>query len=184
MTARSQDGGPPDSAGQLGRLTHVHRADEAPSRVETLGRTFVPQADTTGRRSAQGAAEWSPRLSERQLRGYLWLRQLRRSFQQDGAGGMPPNDLLGHCRPTVMRVTEDDDIGAHFLRSLDNDLRDVMFGGVDELSVHRNSRCGKLVDSVLHYCLFTGGYVILAVKDTEPRPGVDVVDDHVAARNV
>jgi hypothetical protein len=97
---------------------------------------------------------------------------------------MPPNDLLGHCRPAVMLVAEDDDIGAQFLRSLENDVRNVMFGGVDEFSVHSDSRCGKLVDSVLHYCLFTGGYVVLAIKDTEPRAGIDVVGDHVAARNV
>ena len=63
---------------------------------------------------------------------------------------MPPNDLLGDCRPTVMLVTEHDDVGAQFVRSLQNDVRDVMFGGVDEFSVHRNSRCGKLVDGVLH----------------------------------
>ena len=83
-----------------------------------------------------------------------------------------------------MRVTEDDEIGAQFVRSLENDVRDVMFGGLDEFSVHRNSRCGKLVDSVLHYFLFAGGYVVLAIKDTEPRSGVDVVDDHVAAPDV
>ena len=83
-----------------------------------------------------------------------------------------------------MRVTEHDDVGAQFVRSLENDVRDVMFGGVDEFSVHRNSRCGKLVDGVLHCSPFIGGYVVLADQDTEPRPGVDVVGDHVAPRNV
>ena len=97
---------------------------------------------------------------------------------------MPSNDLLGHCRPTVMLVTEDDDVGAQFVRSLENDVRDVMFGGVDEFSVHSDSRCGKLVDSVLHHFPFTCVHVVLAIKDTKPRPGVDVVGDHVAARNV
>jgi hypothetical protein len=97
---------------------------------------------------------------------------------------MPPNDVFGHCRPTVMRVTEHDDIGAQFVRSLENDVRDVMFRGLDELSVHSDTRCRKLVDSVLHYFLLTGGDVVLAIKDTEPRPGVDVVDDHVAAPDV
>jgi hypothetical protein len=97
---------------------------------------------------------------------------------------MPPDDLLGHRRPTVMRVTEDDDIGAQFVRSLENDVRDVMFGGLDEFSMHSDSGCGKLVDGGLHYFLFTGGYVFLAIKDTKPRSGVDVVDDHVAAPDV
>jgi hypothetical protein len=83
-----------------------------------------------------------------------------------------------------MRVTEDDDIGAQFVRSLENDVRDVMFGGVDEFSVHSDPRCGKLVDSVLHYSPFISGYVVLAHQDAEPRPGVDVVGDHVAPRNV
>jgi hypothetical protein len=97
---------------------------------------------------------------------------------------MPTDDLLGHGRPTVMRVTEDDDIGAQFVRSLENDVRDVMFGGLDEFSVHSDSGCGKLVDGGLHSFLFTGGYVFLAIKDTKPRPGVDVIDDHVAAPDV
>jgi hypothetical protein len=97
---------------------------------------------------------------------------------------MPPDDLLGHCRSTVMRVTEQDDIGSQFVRSLENDVRDVMFRGLDEFSVHSDTRCGKLVDSILHYFLFTGGDVLLAIKDAEPRPGVDVGDDHVAASDV
>jgi len=97
---------------------------------------------------------------------------------------MPPDDLLDHCRSTVMRVTEHDDIGAQLARSLENDVRDVIFRGLDEFSVHSDTRCGKLVDSILHYFLFIGGDIVLAIKDTEPRPGVDVVDDHVAAPDV
>jgi hypothetical protein len=45
-------------------------------------------------------------------------------------------------------------------------------------------RGGELVHSVLHYFPFIGGDVVLAVQDAEPRPGVDVVGDHVATRNV
>ena len=97
---------------------------------------------------------------------------------------MPPHDVLGDPGPPVMLGTEDDDIRAQLVRSLKNDVRDVVFGGVDEFSVDRDSRRGEVVDGVLHYFLFTGGDVVLAVKDAEPRPGVDVVRDHVAPGNV
>ena len=81
---------------------------------------------------------------------------------------MPPDDVFGDRGPAVMLVAEDDDICSYFGRSLENDVRDVVIGGVDELSVHGDSRCGELVDGVLHYFLFTGGDVVLAVKDAEP----------------
>ena len=97
---------------------------------------------------------------------------------------MPPNDLLGDPGPTVMLGTEDDDIRAQFVRSLKNDVRDVVFGGVDEFSVDGDSRRGEVVDGVLHHFPFTGGDVVLAVENAEPRPGVDVVRDHVTAGDV
>ena len=97
---------------------------------------------------------------------------------------MPPDDVLGDPGPTVMLVAQDDDICPYFVCSLENDVRDVVFGGVDEFSVDGDSRCGELVDGVLHYFPFTGGDVVLAVEDAEPGPGVDVVGDHVAARDV
>ena len=83
-----------------------------------------------------------------------------------------------------MLVTENDDICPQFARSLKNDVRDVVFGGVDEFSMDGDSRRGEVVDGVLHYFPFTGGDVVLAVENAEPRPGVDVVRDDVAAGNV
>ena len=97
---------------------------------------------------------------------------------------MPPYDVLGDPGPPVMLGTEDDDVGAQFVRSLKNDVRDVVFGGVDEFPVDGDSRSGEVVDGILHQFLFTGGDVVLAVEDAEPRPGVDVVRDDVAARDV
>ena len=81
---------------------------------------------------------------------------------------MPPYDVLGDAGPAVMLVTEDDDICPYFGRSLENDVRDVAIGGVDELSVHGDSRGGELVHSVLHYFPFIGGDIVLAVQDAEP----------------
>ena len=97
---------------------------------------------------------------------------------------MPSNDVLGDPGPTVMLGTEDDDIRAQLVRSLKNDVRDVVFGGVDEFSVDGDSRRGEVVDGVLHYLPFAGGDIVLAVEDAEPGSGVDVVGDDVTARDV
>ena len=39
---------------------------------------------------------------------------------------MPPHDVLGDPGPPVMLGTEDDDIRAQLVRSLKNDVRDVV----------------------------------------------------------
>ena len=104
--------------------------------------------------------------------------------EQDGALRVPPDDVLGDAGPAVMLGTEDDEIDAQFFRTLENDVRDVVFGGVDEFSVDGDARCGEVVDGVLHDFPFTGGDVVLAVKDTEPGPGVDVVRDDMTTGNV
>ena len=64
---------------------------------------------------------------------------------------MPPHDMLGDPGPPVMLGTEDDDIRAQLVRSLKNDVRDLVFGGIDEFSVDRDSRRGEVVDGVLRY---------------------------------
>ena len=97
---------------------------------------------------------------------------------------MTPNDLLGDPGPPVMLGTEDDDIHAQFACSLKNDVRDVVFGGVDEFSVDGDSRRGEVVDGVLHYFPFTGGDIVLTIENAEPRPGVEVVGDDVTAGDV
>ncbi len=97
---------------------------------------------------------------------------------------MPPYDVLGDPGAPVMLGTQDDDVGVQFLRSLEDDVRDVVFGGVDEFPVDGDSRSGEVVDGILHRFPFPGGYVIFAIEDAETRPGVDVVRDDVAARDV
>jgi hypothetical protein len=97
---------------------------------------------------------------------------------------MSPDHLLGHCRPTVVRVTEDDQVGAQFIRSLEDDGRDVVLGGVDELPVRGDPGCGEPVDGARHHRVLIGSDVVIAIEDAEPGPGGDVLDDHVAARDV
>ena len=97
---------------------------------------------------------------------------------------MPPDDVLGDPGTPVVLGTENNQIGAQFVRTLKNDVRDVVFGGVDEFSVDGDSRCGEVVDRVLHDFPFTGGDVVLTGEDAEPRTGVDVIRDDVAACDV
>ena len=97
---------------------------------------------------------------------------------------MPTDDVLGDPGPPVVLGTQDDDVGAQFVRSLEDDVRDVVFGGVDKFSVDGDSRCGEVIDRVLHDFSFTGGGVVLTGEDAEPGPGVDVVGDNMAAGHV
>ena len=61
---------------------------------------------------------------------------------------MPPDDVLGDAGTPVVLGTEDDEIDAQFFRTLENDVRDVVFGGVDEFSVDGDARCREGVDGV------------------------------------
>ena len=97
---------------------------------------------------------------------------------------MAPDDVLGDPGTPVVLGTENNQVGAQFVRSLEDDVRDVVFGGVDEFTVDGDSRCGEVVDRVLHDFSFTGGDVVFTVEDAEPGPGVDVGGDDVAACDV
>ena len=97
---------------------------------------------------------------------------------------MAPDDLLGDRGSTVVLVSEDDDVRTQFGRALEDDVRDVVFGGVDEFTVHCDPRGGELVHRPLHDIPFTCRRIVLAVQDPEPRPGIDVVGDDMAACEV
>jgi hypothetical protein len=81
------------------------------------------------------------------------------------------DDVLGDDRSPVVLVAQDDDVDLELLGALDDDVRGVVFGRLDQLTVHRE-RCtpaGADPDSVVDVrAVFQQGHRELAVDKMPP----------------